>query len=162
MSRMSMDNSDILWIGGVQGLFKLDLKPRKFKLYNSTNSSVPKLSSENVSALLKDKYGKIWVALLNNGIDILDPKNNSKQHYSKNSLLISLQLPDDNINSFYEDEKGNIWLGCSNGIFVFEQQRKRIIPLSVYLPGLNDAGLKGRLIYDFTRDKRGDVWDCNR
>jgi ligand-binding sensor domain-containing protein/serine phosphatase RsbU (regulator of sigma subunit) len=158
MSRMSMDKSDILWIGGVQGLFKLDLKPRKFKLYNSTNSSVPKLSSENVSALLKDKYGKIWVALLNNGIDILDPKNNSKQHYSKNSLLVSLQLPDDNINSFYEDEKGNIWLGSSNGIFVFEQQRKRIIPLSVYLPGLNDTSLKGRLIYDFTRDKRGDVW----
>jgi ligand-binding sensor domain-containing protein/serine phosphatase RsbU (regulator of sigma subunit) len=158
MSKMSRDKSDILWLGGVQGLFKIDLKPRKFILYNSTKSSVPKLSSDNISALFKDKDGNIWVALQNNGLDIIDIEKKKKQHLSQKSLFPGLRLPDNNIRSFYEDKNGNIWLGSSNGIFVFEYQRKRIIPLSLYLPGLNDTELKGRLIYDITRDRRGDVW----
>ena len=154
---IAKDHSDILWVGGFKGLIKIDLKPKKFNLYKSSDNSSLSLGGDNISALYKDIYNKVWVGIWNQGIDILDRRKGNIEHYSSNAADNKYRIPDDKVRCFFEDKK-NVWIGTSNGVFIYHRQSGLFYDLNEYLKGFGKDELKGRMVFDIAGDRRSNIW----
>lgn len=111
VSRIVQDKRGYLWVGGLEGLavFNPNEKKFRYKIYNEAESS--KSNSRIISALYRDKQDKIWAAVLDQGVHIFDETGQQIHTLSKASGLRM-----DSINSFVEDDFGNIWAAGQNGI----------------------------------------------
>ena len=152
------DKSDILWAGGFQGLVKIDLKPRKFKLYNSAASSIPRLTSDIISAIFKDDSERVWVGLWNNGLDMVDWPSGEVVHYSSNASIPNRRIISNNIRSIYKDQFGKIWIGTSEGLSIFDQKSERFTDFERYFNPVPSGIIAGRQIFTITEDHNDDVW----
>ncbi|MEK7254619.1 MAG: two-component regulator propeller domain-containing protein, partial [Bacteroidota bacterium] len=121
---------------------------RPFKLhFEKGGSDVP----VNVSHLLEDRHGVIWVATRKFGLCRLDPASGK---LSRQPLHPG--RTDETVTSILEDPQGNIWL-CADGLF-------RMNPISV------DAGspeitafprLQKAYYFIYMIDKSGAIWMGN-
>ncbi len=116
------DKTGNLWIGTTEGLNKFDREKGVFTRYFHTPSSNNCLPNNNIMDLHVDSYNNIWIAT-KKGISKYDSKRNifynlltgeaGNDDFSKATI----------ISSFYEDEKGNIWVCTySNGLFLIDQE----------------------------------------
>ncbi|MBY0427294.1 MAG: response regulator, partial [Cytophagales bacterium] len=117
---MWVDSRKDLWIGtSSMGLFKFDPKAQKFSNIRPNKSNPKALPSNNVTSILEDEIGKIWIGTEYDGIvqlvdfeknEFLKFPNPSNQFRASNSLL--------------KDKQGNIWMSTDNGIFQFTPQKQ--------------------------------------
>src|SRR5690606_5793354 len=91
-------------------------------LVNNQSGNV--LSEPNISAIVEDRNQRIWFATTQ-GLYCLDDRINAGQltlvfdaaMYSDQGVPLGCN----NVQSFYEDASGNIWLSTVNGVLVFDQ-----------------------------------------
>lgn len=102
-----------------------------YSIYESTNS---KLTSDNKTTLL-------WIGTSNglnkvsiNNFDFINEAGEIKAEVK--FYTIENGLPDNSIKSIVEDEKGNLWLGTSNGLSQFNPETEKFINYSI-ADGLN-------------------------
>ena len=77
--------------------------------------------------------GNIWVAT-NRGLNLLDFKNGSFTRFlhvpgDPNSL------PDDALNTIFQDKQGTIWIGSEQGVCSFDPQKRIFSPQVFYHRG---------------------------
>jgi ligand-binding sensor domain-containing protein/two-component sensor histidine kinase len=111
------------------------------------------LSHSNVTALLKDKRGFLWVGT-ENGLNRYD--GNEVRIYL-HEAADELSLPDDWINSLSEDAQGFIWVGTKSGLAKLNPANghcERYTKANGKLPGDNFGT-------QFFIDKRGQFWASN-
>jgi signal transduction histidine kinase/ligand-binding sensor domain-containing protein/AraC-like DNA-binding protein len=91
-----------IWVGGVyEGL--LDFFPS-----SGTFLRMPVTFASNV---MKDRFGKIWVASDMGGLYVLDPSNGRTERFAHDPSN-SRSLSYDRTRSTYEDPSGRIWVGA--------------------------------------------------
>ena len=106
---ISSINSDLngnIWFASERGIFKLSVKNKLL-----THVVLPKRLTQQVSQLYRNKKGEIWAATLGGYLYKIYP-------YSKSPVYINLQA---SILKIIEDEKNNLWIGTSRGIFKFRE-----------------------------------------
>lgn len=101
------------------------------------------LSYPFVQAILIDKNGYIWFGLVGNGLCKYDGV--SITNYTQKD-----GLPDNNVKSLIEDNKGNIWIGTINGLGIFDGKKITCITTK--------NGLPGKLISNLNKDKKNNIW----
>ncbi|MFV8465510.1 hybrid sensor histidine kinase/response regulator transcription factor [Flavobacterium sp. LB1P62] len=107
------EKNGFVWIGTENGLNRYD--GNKIKTYNKQNSV---LSANDISDLLIDHKGKIWIATLGGGLNLYNPSNDKFVTY-KNSSSDNNAIPSNELNTLFEDSKGTIWIGTKNGLSFF-------------------------------------------
>ena len=109
----------ILWIGGLSGLFAIDLckgPSPKTGLYDFTHdqhklddNSV--IVSEKIASIAISRDARVWIGTNGNGLYRYDPEKKTFTNYSTHD-----GLPSDAIHGIAEDLQGNIWVATYHGI----------------------------------------------
>ena len=146
------DRRGAMWIGTVSnGLFRL-LPSGEVEQFTTENG----LPDINISILLEDKNGRIWVGLrphLASGLCLLvaEPQKNQKivqRHYTTKD-----GLPADWITDLYEDD-GEFWVATIRGLCQWQGENKNSV-CKTYT-AKND--LCDSDVWTITKDKDGNLW----
>ncbi|RSK40258.1 hybrid sensor histidine kinase/response regulator transcription factor [Mangrovimonas spongiae] len=109
-----------IWLGTLgDGLY---FKTKLDKDFQSANVINPKLPKDlYILSLHEDKYQRLWICTLKQGILLLDLRTNTieKLKFQKGNLYA---LSDNEIFSLYEDSNGVIWLGTNvSGLAYYDE-----------------------------------------
>ncbi|TXD46357.1 two-component regulator propeller domain-containing protein [Polaribacter sp. IC073] len=145
------DKNRNIWLSaGRDGLRKYNPKTKQLTSYIDNPKIQTDLSGNIILALMEDTKDRIWIGTLRGGLNIYDTKN-------KKFLDISGSKKLQRIYTIKKTKNGNIWVGSSQGIRVFDMNLnilKHIQVSSQYSSGNNITS-----IYE---DIKGDMWVGSR
>ena len=147
------DRSGFLWVGtGGLGLIRYDPKTGMFKQFRHRPSDPFSLSSDNVSQLLIDHAGRLWVTTFD-GLNRFDPATSRFSVYKpdpRGPAHIDI--------SVNEDPQGVLWVGThSSGLERFDPAIERFT--ASYRHNTNDpASLSNNRVNAVYVDRSGAMW----
>jgi signal transduction histidine kinase/ligand-binding sensor domain-containing protein len=155
---LSIDKSNLLWIGTLNGIDKIDLKKRKFNLYSKSNdfNSVDLLDNV-IASLFEDKQNNLWIGNWGSGLNILDRFTNKVEHYTSQSKGNS-HISNNFVHVIYQDSKNRIWIGTRDKINLFDKANKRFWPLSQYFKTDKLPDFQNIRVNDIFEDSFGLFW----
>lgn len=125
----------------------------KFHIPDSTYSRFHDIDETTVS-LMKDNKGTIWIATSKSGI--ITVTKTGEVNYIKNEPDIINGLPENRINSLYQDKQGNYWIGLySLGVAYFSNNPNHF---QHYYYKKNANSLIGNEIYGLAEDPQHNIW----
>lgn len=149
--------SNMMWVGTVNGLYKMDTQSRKVLLYK-TFAGIE--SAEEVSrwitAITEGDNGNLWVGTYGNGIYLMSEitgkttnvVHNPDQNHSLSNNYISALL---------KDHQGNIWVGTAwKGVCKFNPHAYRFSHFQ-HTPH-NPASLSNNIVWSFLELPDGKIW----
>lgn len=81
----------------------------------------PFLSGKNIKSIISDRYGRVWIAIENCGIDIVDKKTMSVRNV-RNDITNERSLSENSVTYLYKDVDGGIWVGTfKHGISYYNE-----------------------------------------
>ncbi len=142
-----------LLIGTYSGLTKFNLKTKKFTRKYLKDAQ---LSHYNISTILYDKFGDLWVGTYGGGLNRLK-KGTKKFIYYKFDPNDRGSISDNFITSLYEDKKGTLWIGThAGGLDSFDRDTDSFVNYR-YNPG-NKFSITNNNIRCITEDGKGNLW----
>ncbi len=119
VNALLVDHAGRLWVGTSQnGLLRLDdvgaVKPRFVKPAMRRN-----LSSDHISSLAEDKWGRIYIAC-GRGVERLNPQTGALEHFSTEN-----GLPAGETERLHRDPEGNIWFASNSGLARYQPEIER-------------------------------------
>jgi signal transduction histidine kinase/ligand-binding sensor domain-containing protein/CheY-like chemotaxis protein len=118
ITTLHIDITDQLWIGTSGGVCRFDSDKNAFdKIVLPSDDSIH--TTKQISSILSDKEGNIWVGTVSSGLYCLRKKNNEHNKYEieifKNNPNDSSSLSTNNIRCLFESTNGDIWVGGRDG-----------------------------------------------
>lgn len=110
------------------------------------------LSSNNVNAIIKDRYGFMWFAT-DDGLDRFDGVN-FKVYRRKPNESASLQANE--ILSLHEDKAGNLWVGTSSGSLNLYNRKKDAFINFESKPA--EGSIRNNVIMSLASDFQDKLW----
>lgn len=107
ISALDLDDKENLWIGGNQGLGRLNLNTQKLLHYQSDEANPMGLRNSRIDAIFHSSDNLLWTATALNGLDILDPNTEN---------LLYLNLEGKEVWSIFKDSSQRLWVGVYNGL----------------------------------------------
>lgn len=147
------DNQNNLLIGTYgAGFYKMNLEDGKLTHYESRKSenddfSVDELSNDWINDILVDSQGLIWIAHYK-GVSCFDPLKNTFLNYMKTNTIEAGHV----VYSLLEDVLGNIWIGASDGLSVFNKKDKSLKKYTT------KDGLSSNVVCGICEDRSGNIW----
>ncbi|MEN3324985.1 two-component regulator propeller domain-containing protein [Mariniflexile soesokkakense] len=143
------NNNDFVWIGTNNGLNRYDGKD--IKIYNKQNSS---LSANDISDLLIDSKGTMWIATLGGGLNFYNPTNNTF-HSFKNIPKTPNSLLSNHVNALIEDLNGFIWLGTEKGLCMLNKETQKFTSFPYQFDKSKTQSFNITSIFE---DKNNNLW----
>lgn len=111
-----------IWIATKEkGAFKYQPNTGKLVNYAYNPSKKSGISSNEISKIIEDADGNIWIGTYGKGIDVLSSKTKTFKHFGASAQKGSLSS--DVILDMYKDLEGSIWIGTmSGGLNVWNKQ----------------------------------------
>ncbi len=106
------DRRGFLWIGTESGLNRYD--GYTFESFRHDPGAAASVASDDISFMLQDADGHIWLATWGGGLDRFDPIAESFQHFRADPTRRD-RLQDDRVQHLHEDSRGAIWIGTFSG-----------------------------------------------
>jgi signal transduction histidine kinase/ligand-binding sensor domain-containing protein len=114
VTSLRFDRDNRLWAalwGG--GLLRMEPdQPGWFAEIRHDPNDPESLSSDNISALLQDRSGVLWIGTLDAGLEKLTLQNLQFRTY-KNNPAVSTSLSSNRVSAFAETRDGRIWVGTT-------------------------------------------------
>lgn len=122
------DSNQHLWVGTTNGLNKYVPETDDFE-------RIYEVHPADVSCIMEDKRGYLWVCSLNQGVFRLNGKTQKWEHFSSQSQEEGKQaaIPSNKVITACLDEKGNLWFG-TDGCGLLKYDYKKNIFEKVVLP----------------------------
>ena len=144
------DKAGNLWFGTTQnGLYKYDGKSfSRFLVADGLNSN-------NISSILEDKDGKIWIGT-QTGLCLYDGKT-----FTKIQIPLRKNLPPNKFRnskevfSIMQDKSGKLWFATIDGVYIYDGK--------LFTPFIIDEGAMGYMSSNnnaehILEDKAGNIW----
>lgn len=121
---------------------------------NSVVRLLPELQEEVISSILYDPRKRIcWLGSLTSGVYCVDENFRIKKHYCcKNQP----QLPEEAVRTLAQDDKGKIWIGTINALFILEPETEKIEKYSFSHEDENSLGHNS--VRSLLKDNQGGMW----
>lgn len=111
-------NGDMLFAAD-NGLFRMDIKTTKIKGYFNNANSPYSYPGGNVSDILVDSRGQLWLGTFGSGLVFFDRQQERFYNYQRKKGMLG-SLAGNNIECMFEDDAGQIWVGDhSQGVSYF-------------------------------------------
>lgn len=155
MNCIMQDSKGILWLGTWSGLMRFDgYKVRTFQQEPGTSGG---LQSDQVTSLVEDRKGRIWVGTVSTGFHCFDRATERFVNYRFNPDNPN-SLSDNDVWGLFEDSKGCIWVGTKKGLNRFNPETKSF--LRIYAPGDDIARPPSDYIYSICETPDGSIWSA--
>jgi len=162
VSSICEDDSGNLWIGTGSyaltegnGLNKFDPNTGQFIHYNHDSDDPSSLCSNNISSLLIDQKGILWIGTVTNKLNsilISELLLDRKPHFTHYS-----DFDRNTVTSIYEDRSDNIWiLLFGRTVYKFNQQQNSFFWFRSI--EINPNSLSGRTVSMVQEDESGNIW----
>ncbi len=126
-----IDRNDNLWIGtDGGGVARLDLKQPKFNLFPLTDSDYPMLNDYFTKCFYEDEKGRIWFGSQTNGLSIYNPDTYELKNF-RNKPGNDKSIPGNIVGNLLRDKEGNMWIGSSGGISLFNEKEKSFVTIPI-------------------------------
>lgn len=110
------------------------------------------LSSNNINAILKDRYGMVWLGTE----DGLNKFDGTHLTIYRHNPVDSGSLLSNEILSLHEDKAGNLWVGTSGGsLSLYDRKKNRFIH---FRAGKGPNSIKNNVIRGVCSDYTGKIW----
>lgn len=136
---LAQDRSGPLWLGTGVGLYQFD--GLRFERYNPPQGQG--FASSNITALLSDRRGRLWIGFYPGGISVLD--GGRLRHFPP-----SPQLPSGLVMRIVEDRAGRIWVASFTGLYRFDGRTWQRIGA--------ETGFPHAYADDVLLDSHGTLW----
>jgi signal transduction histidine kinase/ligand-binding sensor domain-containing protein/DNA-binding response OmpR family regulator len=148
------DPQDNIWAGSAgTGMFRYDKQKNVFVQVKDTTQEILTNNIGYVNDILRDSYGKMWVATAFHLYCLTGFENYNyriKEYIRTNT---SGAIPSNTINTVYEDRDKNLWLGTlDQGLALYNRDKDNF---TVYN---KKDGLPGNSVYGILEDKSGNLW----
>ena len=121
---------------------------------NSIVQLIPELEKEVISSILYDPRKRIcWLGSLTSGVYCVDEKFQIKKHYHYKSPE---QLPENTVRTLGQDDKGNIWIGTINALFILEPETEKIKKYAFSHEDKTSLGHNS--VRSILKDHQGGMW----
>ncbi|MCL2705087.1 MAG: diguanylate cyclase [Spirochaetaceae bacterium] len=161
ITSLLIDSTDHMWIGSTKnGVYIFDNENKEKAHFEHNPHDFSSISSNTVNSIVMDSMKNIWI-LTDLGVNKFNRKSNNFERYYFDGEKISKSRKNIDIqkNEFYsgkEDRDGKLWLGTSNGIYVWNVAKGITTHISKNLP-------KGKRLSDNTVsaidiDTEGIIW----
>jgi signal transduction histidine kinase/ligand-binding sensor domain-containing protein/DNA-binding response OmpR family regulator len=152
-----VDNQGDLWIWAfTYGVYLFRPQDQSIKQF-SENSFPQRLNSNQVTEVIQDNTGLIWVATDQGGVTLIDKSKNLRTNYLVNDPKDARSLSQNVINTIYTDNNGIIWLGTYKQGVNYINQNLVQFPLYRHQAS-NTRGLQYEDVNRFVEDQRGNIW----
>ncbi|MDB5363064.1 MAG: hypothetical protein JWO51_4361 [Rhodospirillales bacterium] len=108
-----------LWIGGRNGLNRLDLATRAIERILPDPADPTALPARFVSSMLMDRQGRLWVSTFGGGIAVMTGRSGTGKPLF-HRLTLSDGLPHINVDKLLLDGRGMVWAGTDDGLAVID------------------------------------------
>lgn len=153
-----IDGSENLWVGTLFGLSKTDLKKKKFELFRNTyRPDAVDLLGNVMAGLYQNDDGIIWAGNWGQGLNLVNPITKTVEHFSSQHSG-NHYLPNDYVHVIFKDNKGNIWLGTRNGIFIYEKSNNRFTSWKTFFNQPDFPTFENTRILQIIQDNYENVW----
>ncbi len=153
--RVLLDSQGRVWFSH-DGLYVYDIYTKKLTHFQSDPDQLNSLSSNNITALMEDDEGRIWVGTQDQGINIFDPYLPNYQYFLTGSGD-SFYLSSNNVSGVLETEKG-LWVNTQDGYINyldFETNTTKKYPIRLENSGLQK--FEGPVL----KDEKGHIYICD-
>jgi diguanylate cyclase (GGDEF)-like protein len=113
------DNEGFMWFAGEYGLVRYDSKVLNF--YHADSEKPRSLSTNNMSCLMLDKTGVLWIAT-NNGVNRYNSATDDFDRYQMGSA-VNWSLTSNLVNGLAVDAANRLYVGTQDGLVVVEADR---------------------------------------
>jgi signal transduction histidine kinase/ligand-binding sensor domain-containing protein len=141
-----------LWVGTNNGTGHFTLAGKRIAAEeNDVKQSETLLSGSFVTAICKDKLGRLWFGS-HEGIAVFDPLKKTWQHINKSNS----ELRSDMIFHLMCASDGRIWISTINGFYCYDPAGGR---MNAFLPKNNFNGIfPAGYIFSTCEDRDGTIW----
>ena len=163
------DNQGNIWLSTKgDGLIKAvpdndESKGYRFIHYEHNPSDIYSLNGKNVYYTYQDSKGRIWAAVLDGGLNLLEEKDGRIVFHHRNNSFKNYPLYGlyTEVRNILEDEDGRIWVGTMDGLMSFDVNfvSPDQIKFATYRIE-NRAGIADSDVYVLYKDKEQNVWAC--
>ncbi len=148
------DLRGFLWIGTVDGLNRYD--GVGFRVFRHRPDDPTSLGPGLPRAIIEDKDGQLWIALLGGGLSRYDPRSESFTHL-RHDPADPKSLSTDLAETLARDEDGSIWVGTVGGGLNRVDPRTGEVTRYRHEPA-HPESLAGDTIAAIVRDRSGVLW----
>jgi ligand-binding sensor domain-containing protein len=154
------DKLGYLWIATADGLNRFD--GYGFKTFRKVPGDTNSIGSSQVSRMVIDQKGNLWVGYSTGGISYYDALKGSFKNYMP-LKSVGTSLPPESVSLLYIDRKNNLWIGVRrHGLIRFDIQKNSFIHYSP-LPDIHPSYSKEvqqvyNTVYDIYEDESGLFW----
>ncbi len=147
------DREGNLWFATFEGgAVKLPAAWRNFSLFRNEPGNARSLSANRTLGLAAGLDGAVWAVNSDGGIDRLDPATGAVERFAESRL----NAPDKVLWSVLEDHAGQLWVGHTRGLRVYELQSGKFVDIPV--DAARPDALAPGLVYHVAEDAAGAVW----
>ncbi len=144
------DASKNVWLGTLrEGLFLYDYSSKAFRKEDHQKDNPASLSSNKVSAVLRDSLDQMWVSTWGGGLNLwLEP---GKFRHFRAESDNPASLSSDTIFCMQQDQQGIVWLGTSQGLC-------RLDPATATIQRMTLPGKVTKTILKIFVHSSGQLW----
>jgi ligand-binding sensor domain-containing protein/signal transduction histidine kinase len=147
------DRLGLMWFCTQEGLNRYD--GYGFEVYRHDPQNPNSLSHNQVTALVEDEEGNLWIATYGGGLDKYNRRTDMFTHYRNDPGNVE-SLADDRLRSLLIDSDGALWIGTAAGLDRFEPLVERF---THYQPEPdNPHSLSGWTVESIYQDSDGLLW----
>ncbi|MBD0400987.1 two-component regulator propeller domain-containing protein [Flammeovirga sp. EKP202] len=147
------DSKGFMWFGTFKGLNRYDGYEMKVYPYEMGSKKGP--NDNMISSIIEDHTGLLWIGLLNNGVSVFNPIDETFEHYT-GGWQEDRMVPSVSVNCMIEDDEKQLWIGASGGLSIISKDRKQF--KKYYYEEGNNNTINGASIYDIVEDKWNRIW----
>jgi signal transduction histidine kinase/CheY-like chemotaxis protein/streptogramin lyase len=146
------DHEGGLWFATFEGgIARLPPQWRNFSLYRNDPGNPASLSANRVQGMAEDAAGAVWAVDSSGGIDRLDPANGKVER-----MGAQLPPPDKALWSVLADRRGQLWVGHTRGLRIYDVQSGKFSDLPV--DGKRTDALAPGIVYLLAQADSGAIW----
>lgn len=140
------DKQNNMWIGTGDGLYVYNAVNKTSRHF--TKDSIP-IHDNTVRAFCQDKERNYWIGTFGQGLSILSPKMELRNHYFTDSSFCSNM-----VNYIFRDKKDQMWIATSEGLVLFPDSRSTC----KYKVFTEKDGIIDNYIRAITNDADNNIW----
>lgn len=145
---------------------KLGLSDKEIANWRQVHSPHTYQSRNDISSIVRDSYGGLWLGTLENGI-IYQNERRDRQFYTQDSVFRHQSAPrfsssrsetlvkrvsSDITNCTLESDDGYAWIGTLNGLMVYDRKNRHVVTIDTHY------GLGSDNILSIISDKDKNLW----